>query len=218
MILLSLVLSSTKRASLDGLLASAIALILLLIGGCGSKNDAVSQAEKQDAAKGVAAPSIEQTKAIAAEGFIFGLPIVMNYAVMYQFNVDKTSKQYKAPFNTIFNEARVFTYKDTAVITPNSDTPYSLVMMDLRAEPFVLSVPAVPRPRYYAVMLCDGNTFNFGYIGTRATGTGPGDYMVVGPDWKGETPLKSRRYFTPQLSLQWQFFALNSSTRQTCRT
>src|SRR5881296_4545986 len=81
-----------------------------------------------------------ETKAIAEEGFIYGLPIVMNYAVMNEFCVDKNSGQYKAPFNQINNEARVFTYKDTAIITPNSDTPYSLCWMDLRAEPIVLSV------------------------------------------------------------------------------
>jgi hypothetical protein len=89
----------------------------------------------------------------------------------------------------------VFTYKDTAIITPNSDTPYSLCWMDLRAEPIVLSVPAVEKERYYSVMLCDGNTFNYGYIGSRATGNEPGDYMVVGPDWKGETPAGIKKMF-----------------------
>src|SRR5437773_6441291 len=129
-----------------------------------------------------------ETKAIAEEGFIYGLPIVMNYAVMYEYAVDRNSGQFKAPFNEINNEGRVFTYKDTAVVTPNSDTPYSILWMDLRAEPMVLSVPAVQKSRYYSVMLCDGNTFNYGYIGSRATGTEPGDYMAVGPAWKGETP------------------------------
>src|SRR6187399_1335695 len=62
----------------------------------------------------------EETKAIAEEGFIYGLPIVMNYAVMYEYAVDKSSSQYKAPFNQIKNEARVYTWQDTAVITPNS--------------------------------------------------------------------------------------------------
>jgi hypothetical protein len=140
-------------------------------------------------------PDIREAKAIAEEGFIYGLPIVMNYAVMNEFSVNKNSGQYKAPFNQIKNEARVFTYKDTAVITPNSDTPYSTLWADLRAEPIVLSVPAVEKTRYYSVMLCDGNTFNYGYIGSRATGSEAGDYMVVGPDWKGATPPGIKKVF-----------------------
>ena len=136
-----------------------------------------------------------ETKAIAEEGFIYGLPIVMNYAVMYEYAVDKNSGQYKAPFNQINNEARVFTYKDTSVITPNSDTPYSILWTDLRAEPIVLSVPAVDKPRYFSVMLCDGNTYNYGYIGSRATGNEAGDYMMAGPDWKGETPPGIKKVF-----------------------
>jgi hypothetical protein len=144
-----------------------------------------------------------EAKAIAEEGFIYGLPIVMNYAVMYEYSVDKNSGQYKAPFNQIKNEARVFTYEDTAIVTPNSDTPYSLLWLDLRAEPYVLSVPAVPKERYYSVMLCDGNTFNYGYIGQRATGPEAGDYLVVGPGWKGETPPGIKKVFhsTTQFSL-----------------
>jgi hypothetical protein len=140
-------------------------------------------------------PSIFEAKAIAEEGFIYGLPIVMNYAVMYEYSVDKNSGQYKAPFNHIKNEARVFTPKDTAVITPNSDTPYSMLWLDLRAEPIVLSVPAVEKRRYYSVMLCDGNTFNYGYVGSRATGSDAGDYLVVGPNWQGATPPGIKKVF-----------------------
>jgi len=137
-----------------------------------------------------------ETKAIAEEGFIYGLPIVMNYAVMYEFAVDSKGSQFKAPFNEINNLHHVATYKDTAVVTPNSDTPYSTLWLDLRAEPMVISVPAVPRERYYSVQMIDGNTYNYGYIGSRATGPEAGDYMVVGPDWKGEKPAGIKKVFT----------------------
>jgi len=140
-------------------------------------------------------PGFFGAKDMAETGFIYGLPIVMNYAVMYEYAVDRSSGQFKAPFNQINNEARVFTYKDTAVITPNSDTPYSIAWLDLRAEPIVLSVPAVEKTRYYSVMLCDGNTFNYGYIGSRATGSDAGDYMVVGPNWQGVTPPGIKKMF-----------------------
>lgn len=114
--------------------------------------------------------------------------MIMNYAVMYEYAVDKTSSQYKAPFNQIINIAPVFTPKDTAVITPNSDTPNGLVSLDLRAEPVVLRVPEVEKGRYLSVQLIDMYTINYGYIGGRATGNGGGCFMVAGPDWKGQTP------------------------------
>lgn len=133
-------------------------------------------------------PSILEAKNIAEEGFIYGLPIVMNYSVMYEYAVDKDSSQFKAPFNHIKNDSQVYTYKDTAVVTPNSDTPYSLAWLDLRAEPIIISVPAVEKQRYYSVQLVDGNTYNYGYIGSRATGDQAGSYMVVGPKWEGEAP------------------------------
>ena len=176
-------------------LAAASVFAVVLLAGCGKKDDPVSAADQADKRAGVEAPGIEQTKAIAEDGFIYGLPIVMNYAVMNEFAVDENSGQYKAPFNVIKNEARVFTYKDTAVVTPNSDTPYSAVWLDLRAEPMVISVPAVDEKRYYSVQLVDGNTYNYGYIGSRATGAQAGSYLVVGPDWKGETPAGIKKVF-----------------------
>jgi hypothetical protein len=174
-----------------------------LITGCQKKDDPISQAAMKNNARNIAAPGIAETKAIAEEGFIYGLPIVMNYAVMYEYAVDRTSGQFKAPFNEIKNEPRVYTYKDTAIVTPNSDTPYSFLWMDLRAEPLVLSVPAVEKGRYYAVQLEDGNTFNFGYIGSRATGNEAGDYLVAGPDWKADAPPGIQKVFhsTTQFAL-----------------
>lgn len=129
-----------------------------------------------------------ETKAIAEEGFSYGLPLVMNYAIMNEYAVDKNMSQFKAPFNHIKNESRVYTYKDTAVLSPNSDTPYSVSWLDLRAEPVVITVPEVGKGRYYSAQLIDGNLYNDGYIGSRATGSEAGSYVVVGPDWQGGTP------------------------------
>jgi hypothetical protein len=56
-------------------------------------------------------PGFFGAKDIAEAGFIYGLPIVMNYAVMYEYSVDRNSGQFKAPFNQLKNEPNVFTYK-----------------------------------------------------------------------------------------------------------
>jgi hypothetical protein len=54
----------------------------------------------------------------------------------------------------------------------------------------------VEKDRYYSVQFIDGNTYNYGYIGSRATGIEPGDYLVVGPDWKGATPAGVKKVFS----------------------
>ena len=84
--------------------------------------------------------------------------------------------------------ARVYTPADTAIQTPNSDTPYSFVGMDLRAEPMVLTVPPIEKSRYFSIQLIDAYTFNFAYIGSRTTGNDGGIFVIAGPNWKGETP------------------------------
>ncbi len=164
--------------------AVGAAIVSALLAGCAAQNDAIAQAEKHDRDK----PSLSDVKAIATEAYIYAFPMLAAYKAMYEFNIDRASTQYKAPFNQIWNDARTSTPQDTAIVTPNADTPYSMVQADLRAEPIVLCVPAVENNRYYSVQLSDQYSFNYGYIGSRATGNGAGCYMVAGPNWQGETP------------------------------
>lgn len=135
-----------KRTCIVAILAVAGAIALL--SSCATNRDTIATAGQADKKAGIAAPGIAETMAIAEEGFIYGLPIVMNYSTMYEYAVNKDSGQFKAPFNEIMNEHRVYTYKDTAIVTPHSDTPYSWLWLDLRAEPIVLSVPAVEKSHY----------------------------------------------------------------------
>src|SRR5437762_9137708 len=129
-----------------------------------------------------------EARAIVKEAYIYGFPLVDNYRIQYGYFVDTKNPEFKAPWNQLKNIPRVYTPANTAIQTPNSDTPYSFVGMDLRAEPMVLTVPPVERERYFSVQLIDAYTFNFDYIGSRTTGNNGGSYVVAGPNWKGETP------------------------------
>jgi len=129
-----------------------------------------------------------EARAIAKEAYIYGFPLVDNYRVEHAYFVDRQGPEFKAPWNQITNIPRVFTPADTAVQTPNSDTPYSWLGLDLRTEPIVLTLPEVENSRYYSVQLTDAYTFNFDYLGTRTTGNESGSYAIAGPAWKGETP------------------------------
>jgi hypothetical protein len=129
-----------------------------------------------------------EIEAIAREATIYGYPMVMNYKTIFAYAVDAKSPAYRAPMNRIFNEARVYTPQDTTIVTPNSDTPYSFLTADLRAEPLVLGVPAVEGGRYYSLQLIDLYTYNFAYAGTRTTGRGAAKFLLAGPGWNGTVP------------------------------
>src|SRR5271166_3641903 len=130
----------------------------------------------------------EEARTIAKEAYIYGFPMVDSYRIEHAYFVDRENPEFKAPWNQIRNIPRVFTPDDKAIQTPNSDTPYSMLGLDLRAEPIVLTVPPIEKERYFSVQLIDLYTFNFGYIGSRATGNDGGSYLIAGPDWKGELP------------------------------
>jgi len=136
------------------------------------------------------------TQAMVEEAYIYGLPLIMSYKTMYAYCVDKKGPNYKAPFNQLSNVARVYGPQDTTVVSPNSDTPYTLMWMDLRAEPVVITVPAMESNRYYTIQLQDICTYNFGYIGSRTTGNGAGSYLVTGPSWNGDMPEGVRQVFS----------------------
>ena len=140
------------------------------------------------AATATGEPTPAEVRAIAKEAYIYGFPMVDHYRIQHAYFVDAKNPEYKAPWNQLKNVSRVYTPADKAIQTPNSDTPYSFVGLDLRTEPMVLTVPAVEKGRYYSIQLIDAFTQNFNYIGSRSTGNEAGNFLIAGPTWKGETP------------------------------
>ena len=151
-----------------------------------------------------ASPS--EARAIAKEAYLYGFPVVQMYKTLYTQAVDKGGAHFKAPFNHIDNSAQVLTHKDNAVTTPNVDTPYSFVWMDLRKEPLVLTLPKVEDNRYYSVQLIDLYTQNFAYLGTRSTGNNGGHYMIAGPDWKGQQPVDIDRVIYSESNIAYALY------------
>jgi len=129
-----------------------------------------------------------EARTIAKEAYVYGFPLVDSYRIQYGYFVDRQNPEFKTTWNQIHNTPRVYTPADTAIQTPNSDTPYSWLGMDLRAEPIVVTVPPIEKERYFTVQLIDAYTFNFAYIGSRTTGNDGGSYLIAGPGWKGQTP------------------------------
>lgn len=159
------------------MLRALIATLLLLLGFT------VGHAEAQAPDLGPA-----EARAIAKEAYIYGFPMVDSYRIQHAYFVDRGNAEFKATWNQIGNVGRVFTPEDRAIQGPNSDTPYSFLGADLRAEPLVLTMPEVERGRYYVAQFIDIYTHNFAYVGTRTTGNGAARYLLAGPGWKGRAP------------------------------
>ena len=147
----------------------------------------------------------KEAQQIAKEAYIYGFPMVINYKTMYNFTVDKKSPEYKGDFNVLGCDARVYTPEDKTVVTPNSDTPYCLAWLDLRTEPLVFTVPEMEKERLYGVQLIDLFVHNFAYISTVATGNVSGNYLLVGPDYKGEVPKGIKKVIPSETQL---FFSI----------
>lgn len=158
-------------------------LLMTAMAACGEKPES-----KGTKASSSAPASQDDIRAIAKDAYVYGFPMVDSYRIQYAYFVDKGNPQYKGEWNKPHSIARVFTPEDTAVQTPNSDTPYTMLGADLRAEPLVLTVPPIEANRYFSLQFVDGYTYNFAYVGSRTTGNGGGKYLLAGPDWKGEKP------------------------------
>jgi len=152
---------------------------------------------------GTQAPSLtaNEARSIAKEAYIYAFPIVDGYRVIHAYSLDPGNPEYKGPMNDLVNIARVYTPDDKAVQTPNSDTPYSFFVADLRAEPLVLTVPEIEPNRYYSIQLVDAYTHDFAYVGSRVTGNGAGSFLLAGPGWKGENPPGIRKVIPSETDL-----------------
>ena len=78
----------------------------------------------------------------------------------------------------------------------NRDALLTAGWLDLSKGPEVLHVPAFSG-RYYSVQLTDPFDVDFAYVGTRATGTQQGDYVIAGPGWQGSVPQGLKQISSP---------------------
>ncbi|HRI19509.1 MAG TPA: DUF1214 domain-containing protein [Panacibacter sp.] len=139
-----------------------------------------------DTSKDSATLTNSEVTNLVTEAYVQTFPIVENYKAIYFYAVLKQSPKYM-PFNTVKNEAVLYTPADKAVVRANNDTYYSTAILDLRAEPVIFQVPE-EKSRYYTFQLIGMTTDNFGYIGTRATGTKAGIYAITSPNFTGSLP------------------------------
>ena len=93
-----------------------------------------------------------------------------------------------APINTSGAIADYLPPAQRIVVTPNNDTFYGAGLVDLGREPVVVQTPTdVPVGHFWTIQITDIFTNVVRQLGT-ASKTRGGKFLLVGPDWKGETP------------------------------
>jgi len=173
----SFLMTTTRRAVLAGgsLLTSAALLRDVPI--------AVAQPVEAGAVPEPAAGVLET----AVEAYIYGYPLVtMEMTRRVMTNAEKPEGVH-APMGQFANVREYPTAAFKEVTAPNADTLYSLAWLDLSHGPWVLQLPD-EQGRYYLMPMLEGWTDVFADPGTRTTGTGTGEFAIVGPDWHGELP------------------------------
>lgn len=119
---------------------------------------------------------------LGVQAYLYGFP----WIYMPQAIWDRTEARNTPPNQFAhFRELKDATHQLGGA--PNNDTLYSQTWVYLKDEPIILSVPEI-RDRYYTMEITDFMGDNFAYVGVRTTGTKPGHYAIVGPNWKGELP------------------------------
>ena len=118
----------------------------------------------------------------------------------------------RAPVNHFSHVRKFPDHHFREVVRPNCDTLYSTVWFDLSPEPMVLSLPDMGG-RYYVMPFMDAWTNVFAYVGKRTTGSGPGHFMVAGPDWTGTVPEGLQAIQSPT-NMTWLIGRIQANGKQ----
>jgi hypothetical protein len=116
----------------------------------------------------------------------------MMYRTMYLQAIDNDSKSYSGGFGKWLHLG-TSSPKDTDIVSPNNDSPYSYSWVDTRAEPWVLTMPKIEAKRFYTSQWDDLWGFVLDNPGSVEDGNDGVSVLLASPTWKGELPKGVKR-------------------------
>jgi hypothetical protein len=140
----------------------------------------------------MAIPTPSEARAIAKEAYTFAYPLVMYYRTMYMQAIDASSLSYSGGFGKWLHLGSS-TPQDTDIVSPNNDTPYSYAWVDLRAEPWVLTLPKIDTSRFYTSQWDDLWGFVLDNPGSVEDGNDGVAVLLAAPAWQGDLPAGVKR-------------------------
>src|SRR5262245_12095756 len=127
-------------------------------------------------------------KAIAQDGYVFGLPLV--YIALQADVMTNVAKPEggRAPFNQFDHHREFPDAENNKIVGMNVDTLYSMANLDLTAEPMVLVVPPMEGGRWWIMQVIDAWNDVPAAPGSRTRGGKGGAFAIVGPNFRGDVP------------------------------
>ena len=124
-----------------------------------------------------------EARAIARSAYLFLYPLVVNYGTMYAEALDPTSPFFGGGFGEWIHQ-RVTSSRETAVARVHATTTRGTVWLDLRSEPWTLSIPATDATSSRVVVTADLWDF-------MVDETGPDDpaghtLLLASPEWTAD--------------------------------
>ncbi|HVU01093.1 MAG TPA: DUF1254 domain-containing protein [Polyangiaceae bacterium] len=172
-----------------------IALSLLFSAACSSGGKATAAGSAPDGGPDGDGGGADggDPAALAADAFVWGYPLVVSRRTMQSLGG-------LVGINKLFNQPGPLPATLRIIPAPNQDTYYSIAILDLRAEPMVLTVPDVT-DRYWTYQFLETFTNSFHYLGTRATGGKGGTFVITAPGWQGTVPTGAEVIESPTAEL-----------------
>lgn len=121
------------------------------------------------------------------KAYIFSFPLMMMDATMrVGTNTAEAGTPGKAPANRWMHAKELATASFRQVVTPNVDTIYSQIFIDLSKDAMVLHKPAVSR--YVMFQLMNAWSDTVAILGTGGDTDDECTYLLTGPDFCGDVP------------------------------
>ena len=160
-------------------LACVLGVIAAIVLGTGSARAATGPAPLTEA----------QAQQIGADAYVYGIPLLeFQRQRATQTSVTVPNNLSDAPINQLGNQRKLADAAHQVFVAPNNDTLYTMAHLDLHKGPLVLHVPKITHHRYYVFEFLDPYTNVFHYVGTRTTGDGAGNFVIVGPRFHAKLP------------------------------
>ena len=169
--------------------------------GCGISGGSAASATADTAAAGTAAgASSDAAWKTLHDAYVYTFPLVIMRATMDKMTNTVTATSTQAPVNQLIHAAGLATAESRSVVTPNVDTVYTQLCLDLRQDAVVMEKPAAGR--FFSFEVLDAYTNCVQVLGTGGDGDEARTYLFTGPNFAGAVPAGMTRVALPT-SMAW---------------